>query len=96
MGGMGLLLEIIVTFKEAELRKKAAMVFSTITGNNSDVQKFANAYRANNLVILLDREDKPEIFELILGCLLAFLKADNFTGKIDFITRFGGLSRISH
>ena len=96
MGGMGLLLEMIVTHKDENLRKKAAMVFNTMTGNNDKVQKFANAYRANNLVIQLDREDKPEMFELILGCLLACLKANNFPGKIDFITHFQGLSRVSH
>jgi hypothetical protein len=96
MGGMGLLLELMVTHENDDLRKKAAMVFNTMTSNNDKVQKFANAYRANNLVIQLEREEKPEMRELILGSLLACLKANNFPGKIDFITHFQGLSRVSH
>ena len=96
MGGMGIVLDMIVTHDDEEVRKKAVSVFTTMTGNNEKVQKFANAYRANNLVIQLEREENPLMRDQVLGCLLAFLKANNFPGKVDFITHFQGMSRVCH
>ena len=96
MGGMGDLLDMIVTNENEKLRMKAVSTFTTMTGNNEKVQKFANAYRANNLVIQVEREEKPEMRDQVLGCLLACLKANNFPGKVDFITHFQGMSKICH
>ena len=86
MGGMGLLLDYIVTGKDNSIRTAACKAFTTISANNDKVQVYGCKYRANNLVIQMEAETNAAMREQVFGALLAFLKAGNFDGKRDYVT----------
>ena len=96
MGGMGLLLDYIVTHKNDKVRTAACKAFTTISQNNDKVQEYACKHRANNLVIQMESEVDAGMREQVFGALLAFLKAGNFEGKRDYVTDMQGLHRLSN
>ena len=95
MGGMVTLLEIIVAYDGDEVRRSSCRVFNSVTNNNEKVQNFARRLGAINLCIQLEREQTPEMRELILGCLSSYLKAQNFPSKRKYIVQMNGLEQLS-
>ena len=85
------LLETIVSNDSEEVRIAACRLFASITGNNKKVQWFASLAGAVNLSVQFERENTAKAKEVVLGSLLAFLKAENFAGKVQFIEDFEGL-----
>ena len=49
---------------------------------------------AVNLSAQFEREVSPKSKETMLGCLLAYIKAENFEGKIAFIKKLDGLKKV--
>ena len=91
---MHALLELTITLNGEGIRKAACSLFNLITTNNTKVQVFASRYGAVNLLGQLEREQTPAMREAILSSLSAFLKAENFPGKRQFITEIKGLETL--
>lgn len=98
MGGLTALLCLIVALDKEEdhkTRRSACLLVSSSMSSNKEVQEFAAKAGAVNLSGMLDRDEKPEMTEAILGGLSAFLKAANFTGKRQYITIVDGLGQLT-
>ena len=94
MGGLQALLEIMVAHEDDGVRKNAGQVFNAVTGNNLKVQTFAAKTGAINLAAQLDREQTPAMREVMIGSLSAFMKAENFPGKRQYILHQRGLEQL--
>ena len=79
---MTFLLETIVSNDNEDVRITACRLFASITGNNKKVQWYASLAGAVNLTAQFQREETAKAKEVVLGSLLAFLKAENFAGKV--------------
>lgn len=88
-GGLKPLIELMIYPKEDRnaLRKTACRLFNELVSNNKKMQGFAAKYGAVNLTVQFEREKDPDMREAILGSACAFLKADSFAGKRQFIDR---------
>merc|ERR1712151_273849 len=54
------------------------------------MQEFATKLGAVNLSGQLDREETPQMREILIACMSAFLKSDNFPGKRQYVARVNG------
>ena len=62
--------------------------------NNKKIQEFATKNGAVNLAVQLEMETKPEMREMIVSSLSAFLKEDNFPGKRQYIYHLDGIQQL--
>ena len=94
-GGLDILVGIILKETDIELRTFASRLFSSLLGNNLDMQKSAGRDGAVNLAAAIGIENDPVVKDLYLSCFSAFLKSENFDGKRLYITKFSGLKQLS-
>ena len=94
MGGMTPILELICAHESDEVRKAACRIFNLMTANNKKIQEFATKNGAVNLAVQLEMETKPEMREMIVSSLSAFLKEDNFPGKRQYIYYLDGIQQL--
>ena len=91
-GGMETIIQIILNNPSKEVRRTACGVFSAVVQNNTKVQEIAKALGAINLMHQYLREDDDKNKEAVLGALSAFLRAENFIGKKEFLQDLEGIS----
>ena len=94
-GGLDVLSRIILKETDIELRTFASRLFSSLLGNNLNMQKSAGRDGAVNFAAVIEIEKDPAVKDLFLSCFSAFLKAENFDGKRLYITKFDGLKQLS-
>jgi len=66
-----------------------------MTSNEKKIQAFANRMGALNFILQFGKETDPKMKEIILGALLAFIKAENFQAKREFLFFYEGIGTLS-
>jgi hypothetical protein len=94
MGGMSSLMSLIVKHPSDEVRSQAARLFAAMTSNEKKIQAFANRSGALNFILQFNKETTPKMKEVILGALLAFIKAENFQAKREFLFFYEGIGTL--
>ena len=90
-GGMAEILSLIFSHPKSAVRKKACIVMSDVTGNNEEVQKFAQRTGALNLTQLIEKEQDFDVKMAMFAALASVLKAKNLQSKRIFIKDYNGL-----
>ena len=95
MGGMAAVMSLIVKHSSDEIRTLAARLFASMTSNEKKIQAYANRSGALNFILQFNKENTPKMKEVILGALLAFIKAENFQAKREFLFFYDGIQTLS-
>lgn len=93
---MAALIAVSIKHSSDEIRSLAARLFASMSSNEKKIQAFANRMGALNLAIQFNKESNPKMKEIILGALLAYIKAENFDAKRKFLFFYEGIETLSN